>query len=111
MCAFHLKLLDVEGLDTEAHCLPRDSKVNLGSLVVNGFHNYWVEFTVLVGAKEQLSVGEDGTRFEGTGNNDTDTCDMINAINEELDWLCGLLEVPTDPYSRLKHSKELLQFW
>ena len=111
MCAFHLKLFDVEGLDTEAHGLPRDSKINLGSLVVNRFHNHWVEFSVLVGAKEQLSVGEDSTSFEGTSNNDTDTSDMVDAINEELNWLCGWLEVPADPYSRLKHRKELLQFW
>ena len=110
MCAFHLKLLNFEGLNTEAHGLPRDGKINLGSLVVNRFHNYWMEFPVLVGPKEQLSVWEDGTRFEGTGNNYTDTCDMIDAINEELDWLCGWFEVPADPYSRLKHGKELLQF-
>jgi len=111
MCAFHLKLLDVEGLDTKAHSLPRDSKINLGSLVVNRFNYNWVEFPVLVGPKEQLSVGEDSTSFEGTGNNDTDTSDMVDAINEELDWLCGWLKVPADPYSRLKHRKELLQFW
>ena len=51
MCAFHLKLLDVEGLDTEAHGLPRNCKIYLSSLVVNRFHYYWIEFTVLVGAK------------------------------------------------------------
>lgn len=51
MCAFHLKLFDVEGLDTEAHGLPRDSEINLGSLVVDGFNYYWVEFPVLVRPK------------------------------------------------------------
>ena len=81
MCAFHLKLLDVEGLDTEAHGLARDCKINLGSLVVNRFYYYWVEFPVLVGPKEQLGVGKDSTSFEGTGNNDTDTSNMVDAIN------------------------------
>lgn len=81
MCAFHLKLLDVEGLDTEAHGLPRDCKINLGSLVVNRFYYYWVEFSILVGPKEQLSVGEDCSRFKGTSNNDTDTSDMVDTIN------------------------------
>jgi hypothetical protein len=79
--------------------------------MVNRFNYYWVEFTVLVGPKEQLSVGEDGTRFKCSGNYDTDTSDMVDSIYEEFDWLCGWLKVPADPYSRLKHRKELLQFW
>lgn len=87
VCAFHLKLLDVEGLDTEAYGLTRNRYINLSTLVVDRFHNDRVELPVLVGSQKQLSVRHDSTRLECTSNNDTNASDMIDTVNQELNWV------------------------
>lgn len=111
VCTFHLKLLDIEGLDTKADCLTRDSNVDLSTFVMNRLHNNWVELTILVWSQKQLSVGQDSARLERAGHDDTNTSDVIDTINQELNWVRSRLKVSTDPYSRLKHGQKFFELW
>lgn len=68
---------------------------------MNASNDNWIELSRFVWSQQESRVGYDFTGLYGTSDNNTNTRNLIDTINQELNGICLRSEVSRNPYSGL----------
>lgn len=87
--------------DGEADGLTGASCFNGESFVMNRFDYNRFENTSFIGSEVENLIWNDGTSFECTSNDETNSSYLINAIDVKFYWITRSLKDSGDRYARL----------
>lgn len=68
---------------------------------MNASHDNWIELSRFIRSQQESGIGHDLTRLYGTSDNNTNTRNLIDTIDQELNGICWRSEVSRNPYSGL----------